>query len=317
MADDISADVVIVGSGIAGALMAARLAAAGVTVAILEAGAPVDRAEATQRYRDALVKVPECPYPAVPEAMHPITDDPDFWYRQQGPDKFKSTYLKGVGGTTWHWLGTCLRFLPNDFRLASAYGRGLDWPISYDDLEPFYGEAESEIGVAGDSNETLGVPRSTPFPMPAIPETYLDKAFARALAGTAYEVRATPQGRNSVDRGDRPACCGNASCIPICPVQAKYDATVHLAVARAKGGPALRSQHGHPGRARRRQPRRGDPLSALGSQRGQSQRQGLRHRRPCHRDAPPAAGLRRRQWLGPARAQSDGSSGPAQLGLGG
>ena len=56
-----------------------------------------------------------------------------------------------------------------------------------------------------------------------------------ALAGTAYEVRATPQGRNSVDRGDRPACCGNASCIPVCPVQAKYDATVHLALAEAKG----------------------------------------------------------------------------------
>ena len=48
-------------------------------------------------------------------------------------------------------------------------------------------------------------------------------------------MRATPQGRNSVDRGDRPACCGNASCIPVCPVQAKYDATVHLALAEAKG----------------------------------------------------------------------------------
>ena len=235
MAEEITADVVIVGSGIAGALMAARLSAAGVRVAILEAGAPVDRADATQRYRDALIKVPECPYPAVPEAMHPISDDPDFWYRQQGPDKLKSTYLKAVGGTTWHWLGTCLRFLPNDFTLGSAYGRGLDWPISYGELEPFYGEAESEISVAGDSNETLGSPRSTPFPMLAIPQTYLDKALAKALAGTGYEVRATPQGRNSVDRGDRPACCGNASCIPICPVQAKYDATVHLAAAQAKG----------------------------------------------------------------------------------
>ena len=151
MADEITADVVIVGSGIAGALTAARLAAAGVTVAILEAGAPVDRADTTQRYRDALIKVPESPYPAVPEAMRPVTNDPDFWYRQQGPDKFKSTYLKAVGGTTWHWLGTCLRFLPNDFHLASAYGRGHDWPVTYSELEPFYGEAESEIGVAGDS----------------------------------------------------------------------------------------------------------------------------------------------------------------------
>ena len=81
--------------------------------------------------------------------MHPITNDLDYWYRQAGPDKFKSTYLKVVGGTTWHWLGTCLRFVPNDFRLRTAHGRGLDWPITYDELEPFYGEAEHEIGVVG------------------------------------------------------------------------------------------------------------------------------------------------------------------------
>lgn len=235
MAEDITADVVIVGSGISGALMAARLADAGVKVAILEAGAAVDRGEATQRYRDALIKVPECPYPAVPQAMHPVSDNVDFWYRQQGPDKFKSTYIKVVGGTTWHWLGTCLRFLPSDFHLASSYGRGVDWPISYGDLEPFYGQAEKEIGVAGDSQENLGSPRSTAYPMPAIPQTFLDQAYAKALAGTAFQVRATPQGRNSVDGADRPACCGNASCIPICPVQAKYDATVHLAAAQAKG----------------------------------------------------------------------------------
>jgi glucose dehydrogenase len=56
-------------------------------------------------------------HPPGPEAEHPISNDPDYWYRQTGPDKFKSTYLKVVGGTTWHWLGTCLRFVPNDFRL--------------------------------------------------------------------------------------------------------------------------------------------------------------------------------------------------------
>jgi choline dehydrogenase-like flavoprotein len=66
--------------------------------------------------------------------------------------------------------------VPNDFRLRTAHGRGTDWPITYDELEPFYGEAEHEIGVAGDSNETLGSSRSAGYPMPAIPQTFLDKA---------------------------------------------------------------------------------------------------------------------------------------------
>jgi choline dehydrogenase-like flavoprotein len=235
MADEISADVIVVGSGIAGALLAAKLAQSGVKVAILEAGAPVDRSDAVQRFHHAVVKVPECPYPPIPQAMHPVSDDLGAWYRQAGPDTFRSTYLKVVGGTTWHWLGTCLRLLPNDFRLRTAYGHGVDWPISYDELEPHYGQAENEIGVAGDTANDLGAPRSAPYPMPAIPPTYLDNAFATALAGTPYAVRSTPQGRNSVDRADRPACCGSASCIPVCPVQAKYDATVHVGRAVAAG----------------------------------------------------------------------------------
>jgi choline dehydrogenase-like flavoprotein len=143
----------------------------------------VDRAAATQRFWDAPIRVPECPYPPSPEANHPISNDPDYWYRQIGPNKFKSTYLKVVGGTTWHWLGTCLRFVPNDF------GRGVDWPVTYDDLEPFYSRAEDEIGVSGDSDETLGSPRSKAYPMLAITQTFMDKAYAQALAGTQFEVR--------------------------------------------------------------------------------------------------------------------------------
>ncbi len=235
MADDISADVISGGSGISGAIMAAKLAEAGLKVAILEAGKTVDRMDAVERYWNAVIKVPECPYPPVAEAMHPISNDLDFWYKQTGPDKFASTYIKVVGGTTWHWLGTCLRLVPNDFRLKTLYGQGVDWPISYDDVEPFYAEAESEIGVAGDSADDLGAPRTKPYPMGEIPQTYLDKAYFKALDGTIYDVRATPQGRNSETREDRPPCCGNASCIPVCPIQAKYDATVHVDRATKAG----------------------------------------------------------------------------------
>ena len=232
---ELQADVIIVGSGVAGALVAERLAKAGVRVAILEAGGPVARGDAARRYLAAPIKTLESPYELAAEPDHPLSSDVDHWYRQAGPDKFKSTYLKLVGGTTWHWLGTCLRFLPNDFRLGTRYGRGVDWPIDYAALEPFYLDAERELGVAGDSEEDLGSPRSGPLPLPQVATTYQDQVFTRALAGSPYQVAATPQARNSVAHAGRPPCCGSASCIPICPVGAKYDATDHLARARRLG----------------------------------------------------------------------------------
>ena len=239
MSTSFTADVLIVGSGIAGALLAARLAAKGVNVIIMEAGASVDRAQAVQTFAKALVKVPESAYPPVPQAVHPLTHQPTGWYQQSGPDLFKSTYLKVVGGTTWHWLGTCLRLLPSDFALHTHFGRGVDWPISYVDLEPFYGQAEQEIGVAGDGSDDLGSPRSTDYPMARIPPSYLDTVVGAGLKDSPYQVRSTPQARNSEYRDQRMACCGSASCIPVCPVQAKYDATVHLGKAVASGAVLL------------------------------------------------------------------------------
>jgi glucose dehydrogenase len=229
------ADVVIVGAGISGALVADGLARAGVKVLILEAGPRVDRGASVARFYDALIKVPECPYEQSAYSPHPRSDAIDAYYVQVGPQKFSSTYLRQVGGTTWHWLGTCVRLVPDDFRLASQFGRAVDWPFAYDTLEPWYCDAEHAIGVAGDSSADLGSPRSRNFPMAAIPMSFLDRTFATALAGTPYDVQATPQARNSTLRDDRPPCCGSSSCIPICPIQAKYDATVHLQRAEAAG----------------------------------------------------------------------------------
>ena len=192
-----SADVVIVGSGVAGSLVAAQLAKAGLKVLILEAGPRVQRQAALAQYRDALIKIPEAPYPDTPYAPRPKSDDPDHYYLQDGKDKFGSTYLRQVGGTTWHWLGTTLRFVPDDFKLRSRFGVGVDWPLSYDDLEPWYCEAERELGVAGDPNADLNAPRSKPYPLPPIPLSYADQRIAAAVAGTAYTVQPTPQARNS------------------------------------------------------------------------------------------------------------------------
>jgi choline dehydrogenase-like flavoprotein len=230
-----SADVVIVGAGVAGSVMAASLAKAGLKVLMLEAGPRVNRAQALAQFRGALVKVPESPYPNLPSAPYPRSDDLEDYYVQDGPDRFASTYLRVVGGTTWHWLGTTLRFVPDDFRLRSRFGVGVDWPISYDDLEPWYCEAERELGVAGDPNAELNAPRSRPYPLPPIPLSYLDQRVASALIGSGYTVQPTPQARTSRAHEGRPACCGSTSCIPICPIQAKYDAMVHVRQAENAG----------------------------------------------------------------------------------
>lgn len=228
MTEPLQAHVVIVGAGVAGMLAAYKLAQAGARVIVLEAGPTTNRAEALHQYRNAVAKVPEAPYPDTFYAPRPTVLNLDGYYVQEGPTLFKSTYERRVGGTTWHWLGTTLRHLPADFRTQSLYGVGVDWPISYDDLEPWYGEAEQELGVAGDSKEDLGSPRSRDFPLPPLPLTYLDKQVALAANQLGYAVYLTPQARNSQTYQGRPPCCGNASCVPICPIGAKYDASVHV-----------------------------------------------------------------------------------------
>jgi choline dehydrogenase-like flavoprotein len=145
---DISADVLIIGSGVAGALLACELARKGASVAIMEAGPRVDRAEAVRRFHAAYPKTPESAYRQSGFTPHPMTEDPHGFYAQKGADVFNSTYLRQVGGTTWHWLGTALRLIPDDFRLKPLFGLATDWPISFDDLEPWYCRAEGDEAFA-------------------------------------------------------------------------------------------------------------------------------------------------------------------------
>lgn len=235
------ADVVIVGAGVAGLLVAWRLARAGVQVLVLESGPRVNRLEALDTYRKAVAKVPEAPYPDVDHAPRPTVAALDQYYVQEGPAFFKSTYERRVGGTTWHWLGTTLRHLPNDFRLRTLYGVAVDWPIRYEELEPWYLEAERELGVSGDSHNDLGSPRSGDYPLPPLEPSYLDRQLALAVEPLGMKVEVTPQARNSRPYDGRPPCCGSATCVPICPIGAKYDASLHAAKAEAAGAQVIQN----------------------------------------------------------------------------
>ncbi|NLR58296.1 GMC family oxidoreductase [Chitinophaga polysaccharea] len=299
-------DVVIVGSGIAGAIVAKTLTQAGKQVLLLEAGLEAGMAfdadgayknyqEYLRSYYLALAKVPNAPYPDVKDAESPnvldmtqINGKPDTkgYFVQNGPLPFASDYARAAGGTTLHWLGTCLRMLPNDFKMHSRYGQAVDWPIDYEYLKPYYEMAEREIGVSCDVQEqqypNMGgdfFGKDYVFPMYKIPQSYIDKHFIEGLNGLKVSLNgdvyvpwctSTPQGRNSTPNekyryagtgwnatkqklelqpfpkrsevyepvgaiwdpyaGQR--CEGNASCVPICPVQAKYNALKTLKSAK-------------------------------------------------------------------------------------
>ena len=232
-------DVVVVGSGVAGALVGWQLARAGAAVTILEAGPTIDRDAAVEVFRAATAKVPESPYPNTAWAPRPSVLEIGIpgtgYFVQDGPDTFGSTYERIVGGTTWHWLGSCPRLLPSDFTMKTLFGVGVDWPITYADLEPWYVKAEHAIGVAGDSNVDQGSPRSAGFPMPKVPTSYLDGVVDAAARRIGLRVLSTPQARNTETFNDRHHCVGNSNCIPICPIGAKYDALVPLDLAVANG----------------------------------------------------------------------------------
>ncbi len=216
-----SADFVLVGSGIIGSLAARRLAQAGASVVILEAGPRVTRGELVARFRNSPRRSDwMSPYPPAPWAPHPVYLPKDNGYLvQAGPYPYAAEYIRQVGGTSWHWAAHAWRNVPNDFRIRSLYDIGVDWPLAYDDLEPYYQEAEEIMGVSGAPN--TGSPRSKPFPMEPVVEPYAMRRIRERL-DPAYPVVSNTTARNSRTYAGRPACCGNNSCQPICPIDAQY-----------------------------------------------------------------------------------------------
>ena len=275
-------DAVIVGSGISGVLIAKVLGAAHKRVLILEAGEklPADINGYMNRFFISTAKVPESAYPPALFTNDELTDPgtlnagrptvmslgakgafgdwqnpTESYLIQKGPLAFGSTYERINGGTARHWLGTSLRLLPSDFEMKSRFDRFADWPIKYSDLERWYCEAEKEIGVSADvaDQSYLGIKFSSNYPMPKIPLSLVDKAVGTAMAtlkvegigldSIAWKVSSTPAARNSRPYQDRRVCAGNTNCIPICPIQAKYDPSVTIRDALRTGHVEIRYKH--------------------------------------------------------------------------
>ncbi|GAA5629019.1 fructose dehydrogenase large subunit [Brucella sp. NBRC 12953] len=241
------ADLIVIGSGVMGGIIASSLAKAGKKVIVLEAGPRVDRRDIVETFRNAPVKLSLAnaklqgagsPFPSLPHAPSTYGD----YLQQVGPVKYNTSYLRVVGGTTWHFGSSLWRMIPNDFRLKSLYGHGRDWPVSYDELEPFYARAETELGVSGvDGQDESGQggsaypPRSIPYPMRGLKPSYMFNQLSEKLSKGGFNPILEPNGRATRPYGQRPACGGNNNCNPVCPIAAKYDGSMHIDQAERHG----------------------------------------------------------------------------------
>lgn len=246
-------DTIIVGSGPGGASAADELTRAGRSVVVFERG------------HNYLVN-PDHPY----DLMQVFSNDelkytirhflgPDPWLE---PRTFRRSESDGdrllvgevnnlpatVGGGSVHADAKLYRFREDDFRMLTELGPAAganvaDWPLTYDDLEPYYATAERLIGVAGQAAANpFATWRSGPYPMPPGPPMYGSLMTAAAAERLGYHPYPAPSGVNSVPYDERPACNNCGFCADFgCPIHAKGGPGPALSRALRTGRAALRA----------------------------------------------------------------------------
>jgi choline dehydrogenase-like flavoprotein len=242
---------VIVGAGAGGGIVAKELATAGLSVVLLERGgwARYDQYNDDELYSQ---RTPALGNPFGPDDRRycRVVANPNGSTRIVLPSQGEYNNNAGcVGGGTVSYGAMAWRFMPQDFRLRSTYGAVKDstledWPISYEDLEPFYEKAEYEIGVAGDyTNNPFCGPRKKPFPMPAFPYNKEARLIVETATRMGLHPFPIPMLRNSVPYNGRPACIYMRSCVGFaCPVNAKAGTqNTVLPIALASGNCQLRT----------------------------------------------------------------------------
>lgn len=214
---DRSADVVIVGAGPCGSLVAWQLAARGASVVVLDAGRRLN--------------------PGRDLPNDEANADRILWNEPRvaaGPDAVVPKTGKAVGGGSIGWLGVVPRFHPADFRTYSTEGVATDWPLGYDDLRPYYQRVEETFGVAGECGPFFPEPYS--LPMPPHRFNWHAQVLARGARMLGLHPFAPPIAINSVPYDGRPACCYCGWCGSGCGSGAKADAaTTYLTRAERHG----------------------------------------------------------------------------------
>jgi choline dehydrogenase-like flavoprotein len=214
-------DAVIVGSGASGSAIAARLAVGGKKVVILEAG--------PERSNEDLVssaiwarKLKWGGDPVIEAGENPVGN------------AFNAGY--GVGGSAMHHYAVWPRLHEEDFESRSLYEESTDWPISYQDLQPYYDEVQEECGIAGDAEREIWRPPGKPYPMPGVPLFAQGEIIARGFERQGMSTAPLPLAITSVPYKGRDACIWDGWCDAGCPTGALANPlTIHLPIALRAG----------------------------------------------------------------------------------
>ncbi|HEY8576203.1 MAG TPA: GMC family oxidoreductase [Devosia sp.] len=214
-------DAIVIGAGAGGGIVASQLALAGKQVLLVERGRWLDYANSGHRDHLRNHRNPVYGHNTGPDA----DDGPRILVTPDGQQHAVEPHTVAygnnaacVGSGTLIYGGQAWRFHPDDFRMASRYGVPdgsslADWPIGYDELEPWYVRVEQEIGVCGPPGALPHEPsRSAPLPMPPLPRHGAASVLAAAAGRLGLTTTQPPMLINSVPRDDREACIECASC---------------------------------------------------------------------------------------------------------
>ena len=217
-------DAIIIGSGASGGAVAHQLCQAGLKVALLEKGRLIRREEFSKDElaycrRDVVT-------PNLYDEFHTIEERVGGVWKETPTYESNWSFWNGniVGGSSNLMSGMLHRMHPDDFSLLSRYGpiegaNIVDWPIGYEEMEPYYALAETLIGISGKAQKHPFEPcRSTPdFPQPPTDENRIVELFDQSCRALKMTPLVTPRAVLSRDKGGRGACyysnfCGSYGC---------------------------------------------------------------------------------------------------------
>ncbi|HEY7291487.1 MAG TPA: GMC family oxidoreductase [Vicinamibacterales bacterium] len=203
-------DICIIGGGITSAMLAQKLTTTrpDLHVTVVEAGRSIFDAQNRGRYRERAIAYGE----------HPWHDD---YLEDQQADGIISMTM-AVGGLALHWGGACNRFSEEDLRLKSMYGLATDWALGFDDLEPYYVEAERRLNVSGEPSPHPEDRRSAPYPQGPIPLSYNLQVLKAWAEKSGLRFSPLPMARNLSPFDGRGSCCVYDTCGEVCPSGARY-----------------------------------------------------------------------------------------------